>query len=40
VGTGLVLAWLYRRRGYWGSVAAHATVNAIASISLIAYSTS
>jgi membrane protease YdiL (CAAX protease family) len=40
VGTGLALAWFYRRRGYWGSVAAHATVNSIASISLIAYSTS
>ena len=39
-GTGLALAWVYRRRGYWGSVAAHATVNAVASISLIAYSTS
>lgn len=39
-GTGLVLAWVYRTRGYWGSVTAHATVNAIASVSLIVYSTS
>jgi membrane protease YdiL (CAAX protease family) len=38
--TGLVLAWVYRTRGYWGSVAAHATVNAVASVSLIVYSTS
>ena len=37
-GTGLVLAWFYRRRGYWGSVAAHATVNAVAAIALIASS--
>jgi uncharacterized protein len=40
LGTGLVLAWVYRTRGYWGSVAAHATVNAVASVSLIVYSTS
>jgi membrane protease YdiL (CAAX protease family) len=39
-GTGLALAWVYRTRGYWGSVAAHATVNAVASVSLIVYSTS
>jgi membrane protease YdiL (CAAX protease family) len=38
--TGLALAWVYRTRGYWGSVAAHATVNAVASVSLIVYSTS
>lgn len=38
--TGLVLAWVYRTRGYWGSVAAHATVNAVAAVSLIVYSTS
>lgn len=37
-GTGLVLAWVYRQRGYWGSVAAHATVNTIAAIALIATS--
>ena len=37
-GTGLALAWVYRRRGYWGSVAAHATVNTIAAIALIATS--
>ncbi|MGE4178140.1 MAG: lysostaphin resistance A-like protein [Thermoleophilia bacterium] len=36
--TGLGLAWVYRRRGYWGAVAAHATVNVIATISLIATS--
>lgn len=34
--TGLALAWIYRRRGYWASVAAHATVNTIASIALVA----
>jgi membrane protease YdiL (CAAX protease family) len=38
-GTGVVLAWLYRWRGYWASVTAHATVNAVASIALIASST-
>lgn len=38
--TGLVLAWVYRTRGYWGSVTAHATVNAVAAVSLIAYTTS
>ena len=37
-GTGLALAWIYRRRGYWGSVAAHATVNTVAAIALIATS--
>lgn len=36
--TGVGLAWIYRRRGYWGAVTAHATVNAIASIALIAAS--
>jgi membrane protease YdiL (CAAX protease family) len=38
IATGMVLAWLYRKRGYWASVTAHATVNAIASIALIASS--
>jgi membrane protease YdiL (CAAX protease family) len=38
VGTGLALAWVYRQRGYWASVAAHATVNTIASIALVASS--
>jgi len=38
--TGLALAWVYRTRGYWGSVAAHATVNSVAAVSLIVYSTS
>ena len=38
VGTGLALAWLYRWRGYWASVIAHATVNAVASIALVASS--
>lgn len=38
--TGVGLAWLYRRRGYWAAVAAHATVNTIASIALIVSSTS
>lgn len=33
--TGLALAWLYRRRGYWSSVTAHATVNAVAALALI-----
>jgi membrane protease YdiL (CAAX protease family) len=36
--TGLVLAWLYRWRGYWASVTAHATVNIAAAIALIASS--
>jgi membrane protease YdiL (CAAX protease family) len=35
-GTGVVLAWLYRWRGYWGSVAAHASVNLGAAIALLA----
>lgn len=39
VATGFVLAWFYRRRGYWGSVAAHATVNTIAAISLVTTAT-
>lgn len=38
--TGLILAWIYRRRGYWGSVAAHATVNAVAATALVVSSTS
>jgi len=38
LGTGVTLAWVYRTRGYWGSVAAHATVNTIASIALVASS--
>lgn len=38
-GTGVVLAWLYRRQGYWASVSAHATVNTIAAIALVASST-
>jgi len=38
VGTGVALAWLYRWRGYWASVIAHATVNAVASIALVASS--
>lgn len=33
--TGLGLAAIYRRRGYVGSVAAHATVNSVAAIALI-----
>ncbi len=37
-GTGVVLAWVYRRRGYWASVSAHATVNTIAAIALVASS--
>lgn len=37
-GTGLVLAWLYRWRGYWASVTAHATVNAVAAVALVASS--
>jgi membrane protease YdiL (CAAX protease family) len=38
VGTGVVLAWLYRWRGYFASVAAHATVNVVAAVALVAYS--
>ena len=38
IGTGLVLAWLYRWRGYWASVTAHATVNTVAAIALVASS--
>ena len=34
--TGLVLAWLYRWRGYWAAVTAHATVNGVAAVALIA----
>jgi len=33
---GIGLAWLYRWRGYWASVVAHATVNGVAAIALIA----
>jgi membrane protease YdiL (CAAX protease family) len=36
--TGLALAWLYRRRGYMASVTAHATVNTVAAIALVATS--
>ncbi len=36
--TGLVLAWLYRWRGYCASVTAHATVNVVAAIALVATS--
>lgn len=36
--TGVGLAWIYRRRGYWAAVSAHATVNVIASIALVASS--
>jgi membrane protease YdiL (CAAX protease family) len=32
---GMALAWLYRWRGYWASVAAHATVNGVASVALL-----
>jgi membrane protease YdiL (CAAX protease family) len=39
IGTGVALAWIYRRRGYWASVAAHATVNTVASIALVITST-
>ena len=35
---GLVLAWVYRRRGYAASVATHATVNTVAAIALVATS--
>lgn len=38
IGTGILLAWIYRRRGYWASVSAHATVNTIAAIALVASS--
>lgn len=38
VGTGVVLAWLYRWRGYWASVTAHATVNIVAATALVASS--
>jgi membrane protease YdiL (CAAX protease family) len=34
--TGAGLAWLYMRRGYWASVSAHATVNAVAAGALLA----
>jgi membrane protease YdiL (CAAX protease family) len=37
-GTGVVLAWLYRWRGYWASVTAHATVNVVAATALVASS--
>jgi membrane protease YdiL (CAAX protease family) len=40
VGTGVALAWINRRRGYWASVAAHATVNTVASIALVITSSS
>jgi len=40
IGTGVALAWIYRRRGYWASVAAHATVNTVASIALVITSSS
>ncbi|MFP5451421.1 MAG: CPBP family intramembrane glutamic endopeptidase [Thermoleophilia bacterium] len=36
VATGLTLAWLYRWRGYAAAVTAHATVNGVAAIALIA----
>lgn len=36
--TGIVLAWLYRWRGYWASVTAHATVNIVAATALVASS--
>lgn len=38
IATGVVLAWIYRQRGYWASVSAHATVNTIAAIALVASS--
>jgi membrane protease YdiL (CAAX protease family) len=38
VGTGVALAWLYRRRGYWASVTAHGTVNVVAWIAMVATS--
>jgi membrane protease YdiL (CAAX protease family) len=34
--TGLILAWLYRWRGYTAAVTAHATVNGVAAVALIA----
>lgn len=34
--TGIALAWLYRRRGFWAAVTAHATVNSVAAIAIIA----
>jgi uncharacterized protein len=36
--TGLALAWLYRWRGYWAAVVAHASVNAVAAAALVASS--
>lgn len=33
---GVGLAWIYRWRGYWAAVAAHATVNIVASVALVA----
>ncbi len=36
VATGVVLAWLYRWRGYRAAVVAHATVNGVAAIALLA----
>lgn len=38
-GTGIVLALIYRRWGYWAAVAAHATVNAVAAVALVIEST-
>ena len=38
IGTGVALAWLYRWRGYWASVTAHATVNIVAATALVASS--
>ena len=35
---GLVFAWVYRERGYACAVAAHATVNGVAAIALVASS--
>jgi len=35
---GLVFAWVYRERGYVSAVAAHATVNGVAAIALVASS--
>lgn len=37
--TGIVLALIYRRWGYWASVSAHATVNAVAAAALVVEST-
>lgn len=34
--TGVALAWLYRRRGFWAAVTAHATVNGVAAVAIIA----